>query len=62
MVRKTIKDMESELPSTDFERIHKSYIVHRQKVKAIEGNQVKLADMTLPIGKSYAMLVKERLV
>jgi DNA-binding LytR/AlgR family response regulator len=62
MVRKTIKDIENELPSTDFERIHKSYIVHRQKVKAIEGNQVKLADMTLPIGKSYVMLVKERLV
>ncbi|MEM1325669.1 MAG: LytTR family DNA-binding domain-containing protein [Bacteroidota bacterium] len=62
MVRKTIKDMEAELPTSLFERIHKSYIVHRKKVRAIEGNQVKLDEMTLPIGKSYVMLVKERLV
>lgn len=62
MVRKTIKEMEAELPNSLFERIHKSYLVHRQKVRAIEGNQIRLTDITLPIGKSYAMLVKERLV
>ena len=62
MVRKTIKEMETELPNILFERIHKSYIVHIQKIKAIEGNQVKLSNVTLPIGKSYAMLVKGRLV
>ena len=62
MVRKTIKEMESELPTKQFKRIHKSYIVQIQKIKVIEGNQVKLNNMTLPIGKSYTMLVKNKLI
>lgn len=59
IVRKTIKEMEIELPNQEFERIHKSYIVHRQKVTALEGNQLILTDIRLPIGKSYLMKVKE---
>lgn len=62
MVRKTIKEMMGELPAQHFERIHKSYIVNRRKVSALEGNQLFLNDIVLPIGNSYAMLVKERLL
>jgi DNA-binding LytR/AlgR family response regulator len=61
-VRKTIKEIARELPDQLFERIHKSYIVNRRKVSALEGNQLFLNDVVLPIGKSYAMLVKERLL
>ncbi len=62
MVRKTIKEMEGELPASQFERIHKSYLVHKHKIQALEGNQVMLAEISLPIGKSYAMKVRDRLV
>lgn len=62
MARKTIKEILQELPDQLFERIHKSYIVNRRKVIAIEGNQIFLQNVELPIGKSYAMLVKERLL
>jgi DNA-binding LytR/AlgR family response regulator len=62
MARKTIKEILQELPNQLFERIHKSYIVNHRKVIAIEGNQIFLHNVVLPIGKSYAMLVKERLL
>jgi DNA-binding LytR/AlgR family response regulator len=61
-VRRTIKEINQQLPRQLFERIHKSYIVNRRKISAMEGNQLFLKDVTLPIGKSYAMLVKDRLL
>lgn len=62
IVRKTIKTVESELPSSQFLRIHKSYIVNINGVKAIEGNQIKLDDQYLPVGKSYQVVVKKTIV
>lgn len=59
IVRKTIKVVESELPSNQFLRIHKSYIVNINHIMAIEGNQVKLDELQLPIGKSYQVNVKK---
>ena len=59
IVRKTIKMVESELPSTQFLRIHKSYIVNINHIVAVEGNQIKLDDLRLPIGKSYLVNVKK---
>lgn len=61
VVRKTIKTVESELSSHHFLRIHKSYIVNINHVKAIEGNQIKFEDQKLPIGKSYQVNVKKRI-
>jgi len=62
IARKTIKELEEELPSKTFERIHKSYIVNANKVQAIDGNQVVLEGITLPIGKSYVIKSKEKLI
>jgi len=59
IVRKTIKMVESELPSSQFLRIHKSYIVNINNIISIEGNQIKLNDLRLPIGKSYSVNVKK---
>jgi len=59
IVRKTIKLVESELPSNLFLRIHKSYIVNISYIKSIEGSQIKFEDQQLPIGKSYLVNVKK---
>ena len=61
IVRKTIKTVESELSSNHFLRIHKSYIVNINHVKAVDGNQIKFDDLQLPIGKSYLVNVKKRM-
>lgn len=59
IVRKTIKMAETELSTQHFLRIHKSYIVNINRIKAIEGNHIKLEDQRLPIGKSYLVNVKK---
>lgn len=61
IVRKTIKIVESELPDREFIRIHKSYIVNLHHIISLEGNQIKIEDQKLPIGKSYQVSVKNRL-
>ena len=53
-----IKDLQKELPVGDFFRIHRSYIVALDKIKAIDGNQVILDGIrdkkaTVPIGGTY---------
>ncbi len=49
----TMKNMETVLPPNLFIRIHKSFIVAFDRIKALQGNQVEIADKVLPIGRSY---------
>lgn len=55
----SLKQLEIELPSALFMRIHKSYIVSREKVTAMDGNAVYLGKNQLPIGGSYKSQVQE---
>jgi DNA-binding LytR/AlgR family response regulator len=48
----TLKNMEEHLKAHCI-RIHKSYLVNRKAIKYVEGNQVKIHDMMLPIGQKY---------
>ncbi len=54
-VRNTLKLVQEELDSKCeyMLRIHRSYIVNRNKVEAVHGNFVKVAGQQLPIGRSY---------
>ncbi len=53
----TMKSLEHKLPSSMFMRIHRSYIMNLQKIKALEGNMVELVEKGqtkhIPIGKNY---------
>ncbi|HVX50824.1 MAG TPA: LytTR family DNA-binding domain-containing protein [Chitinophagaceae bacterium] len=49
----TLKSIESQLPGTDFIKIHQSFIVNLSKINAIEGNQVMLKNTSLPISRNY---------
>lgn len=49
----SMKKIENLLPTTQFYRIHKSYIISIDKVESIEGNMVKINNTRLPIGNSY---------
>jgi DNA-binding LytR/AlgR family response regulator len=53
VIRNTLKSMEEELPSSQFLRIHKSYIVSKIAVTSIRKNSVFIGKMELPIGESY---------
>lgn len=50
----SMKKMEEYLPSTQFMRIHRSYIVNLQKILEVNKNRIVLdADTFLPIGDLY---------
>ncbi|MEM6347200.1 MAG: LytTR family DNA-binding domain-containing protein [Bacteroidota bacterium] len=57
----SLKALEEKLPPTDFMRIHKSYIVAKNRVNSLQGNQLILRDITLPIGGSYRKEVMAKL-
>lgn len=54
-IHSTMKDIAKKLPETDFQRIHRSFIVNLKKIKAIELPNLVLEEtnLTLPIGGSY---------
>lgn len=56
-----LKSLEDKLPSTDFIRIHKSYIVAIKRVRSLQGNQLYIGEAILPIGGSYRNEVKTKL-
>lgn len=49
----SLKNLEEQLPSGQFLRIHKSYIISFHHIEDIEGNNVTVAGTKLPIGGSY---------
>lgn len=49
----TMKSIEAKLPSKDFIRIHRSYIIRLDKVSEIEENSVIIAGKVLPVSRSH---------
>jgi DNA-binding LytR/AlgR family response regulator len=56
-----IKDLEERLPSRRFMRVHKSYIVSLDKIRAVDGNQILFKNMKahIPLGDTYRSLFFE---
>jgi len=53
----TMKSLESQLPLNGFIKIHQSYLVNCSKIDAIEGNEIKVGNKSLPISRNYRDLV-----
>jgi two-component system response regulator LytT len=49
----TMSEMEKTLPSRQFLRVHRSYIVAIKHIRAIYGNSIELGKVTIPIGVNY---------
>lgn len=50
----SIKEFSDRLPTPQFARVHRSYIVNRQRIEAIEDNVILLqGGRTVPVGKTY---------
>ena len=50
-----ISSFEELLPSGNFLRVHKSFIVATDKIKLVEGNRISIGDQIVPIGQTYKM-------
>lgn len=59
VVRASFKDLEMELPTSMFIRIHKSYSVAKEAITAIRKNSIFLGDLELSIGETYRLEVEK---
>lgn len=59
ITHQTMNDIEKQLPTGKFMRIHKSYIIALAYIKSVYGNAVELEKITIPIGISYKDEVME---
>jgi len=53
IINETMKKLQEQLPPDSFIRVHKSFIISRNKIKYIEGNYVQVEDKSIPIGATY---------
>ncbi len=62
----TLKSLERQLPSTEFIKIHQSFLVSFCKINSIEGNHIKINNKILPVSRNYKdnvmSLVEQRLL
>jgi len=59
ITQQTMAGFEKQLPSEQFIRIHKSFIVAKAKVQAIESTQLQMEKKTVPIGQTYKKTLSE---
>lgn len=59
MSYQTLKSLEKALPASHFLRVHRSYIVNTQKVSALKGRDLLIADAIIPVSDSYYDIVKD---
>jgi DNA-binding LytR/AlgR family response regulator len=53
LVLSTLNAMKEKLPAELFIQIHRSYVVNKDKVEAVEKNKLQISTHELPIGKLY---------
>jgi two-component system, LytTR family, response regulator len=52
-VRLNLKVAETKLPSKQFVRVHRSYMVAVDKIESIEENEIKIGNHLIPLGDNY---------
>lgn len=53
VARMPMKDMMEKLPSTDFIRVHRSFILPFSKIEAVRGTTIFIGAQEFPIGRTY---------
>ena len=51
--RMTINELSEQLPADKFIRVHRSYIVAKDRIEKIERHQVTINGNEVPVGASY---------
>lgn len=57
----SLKAVEEKFPSTHFIRAHRSFLVNKEKIEAIEENDIIIAGTHIPVGKTYKEALMKKL-
>ncbi|PQV47797.1 LytTR family two component transcriptional regulator [Jejuia pallidilutea] len=61
MSHQTLKSLEKKLPPSLFLRVHRSYIINKDKVTALKGRDLWVTNVQIPVSDSYYETVKKKL-
>ena len=61
IVRYTMKGIEKRLSSSEFVRVHRSFIINTKKLNALEDMNVTMTEKSILIGASYKENLYKRL-
>ena len=53
IINETMKQLQAGLPGDSFIRVHKSFIISRNKIRFVEGNYIQVEHKSIPIGATY---------
>lgn len=62
LVHKSMTSISDELPDENFIRIHRSFTIAINKISAVEGNSVEIANRRIPIGRNYLQSAKQKIL
>jgi DNA-binding LytR/AlgR family response regulator len=60
VVRMTMKSVEEKLPSKEFVRVHRSFIVPLSRIDKIRNKIIHLQDVEIPIGNKYEEIIGKK--
>jgi len=58
----TLSILEKQLPVNDFMKVHKSYIIALNKIKAIEGNTIMIESAQIPVSRAMKDTLMQKVV
>jgi DNA-binding LytR/AlgR family response regulator len=58
----SIKSMSALLPSRDFRKVHKSFIVSVARIKSIDGNILSVGDKVIPISRGHKTALMQSII
>ena len=61
VVRSTMKEMEELLGATGFLRVHKSFIIAKNKAGFFTSNKIEFENFEIPVGRKYKKLIENYL-
>jgi DNA-binding LytR/AlgR family response regulator len=61
VTRETIRNIEAKLPSQDFARVHRSYIVALKAIDSYTNEFVEIQKKAIPISRSYKEIILQKL-
>ena len=53
MTLENMKSFEERLPSSNFLRVHRSYLIALDKINFVQNHKIKIMDEMIPLGKTY---------
>jgi DNA-binding LytR/AlgR family response regulator len=53
VIRQPLSELQEQLPSANFIRIHKSYLINKNHISEIKTNHVVINGQEIPVGRSY---------